>query len=1051
VSAVAHATWGADRRLHLWAEDRGTRSSGKGLRTRTGSPAHPFAASRFEIPQSEGQARSIEAGRPGLELELPAAGDLPRPSWDAVDPGIAVETHPSARWWLPTAPLGAWDALRLLARVPEGEAPGVGLSVRFFSRVTILAIELVARGRFLPWIEGDDNGKDTVRVIWQPAHGAADVGRISTLAGAMPGVCLAGRDDLHNAPDGRRRAVGEVLGELVNAFVREAAEPLAMPGGQHWLAMALRGIPLQAREAVRTGQVFQKWALAVRPAEGPFRVLFRLSEPGRPVVEGEPGRPGVEGAPGRPGVEGAPGRSPSTRSSELEVGQQETWRLELLMGAREDPSVVVPARDMWSDPAALRSVAGADPEEALLLELDRASRLYPPLDAVLEQATPSVLDLDTAGAHAFLGEGAPLLADAGYTVLLPAWWRRRRRLGLRLRVRARSSAARPGVGPGLGTETLVDYDWRVAVGDADLTEAELDHLARLKQGLVRVRGEWVEIGPGELDATLRAIRTSAGGGARPLLTVADVIGTALGILRAPGDLEVTGVTADGWLGAILGGDDGTAPAPIPAPPGFDGRLRSYQERGLGWMSFLDRLGFGGILADEMGLGKTAQLLALLVAEVSNVPAQEQLGPTLVVCPMSVVGNWQREASRFAPGLRVHVHHGAGRGGGQELAAAVRDADLVITTYTLAARDQHLLETIPWRRIVLDEAQEIKNSDTAQSRAVRSLRAPSRFALTGTPIENRLTELWTIMDFANPGLLGTEAAFRARYSLPIERYGDERAADRLHRLTTPFVLRRVKTDRTIAPDLPDKIELTTPCGLTREQATLYQAVVDELMPGIERETDETSYRGKVLLAILRLKQVCNHPALFLGDGSSLRGRSGKLERLEEILDQVLASGERALLFTQFTEWAERLVPYLRDRFGREVLYLHGGLPRLSRDELVMGFEAGRAPIFVLSLKAGGKGLNLVAANHVIHFDRWWNPAVEDQASDRAYRIGQTRDVVVRTFVATGTLEEKVAEMLAAKRDLATRIVRSGERAFTEMSARELRQVLTLASDAVVEDT
>jgi non-specific serine/threonine protein kinase len=345
--------------------------------------------------------------------------------------------------------------------------------------------------------------------------------------------------------------------------------------------------------------------------------------------------------------------------------------------------------------------------------------------------------------------------------------------------------------------------------------------------------------------------------------------------------------------------------------------------------------------------------------------------------------------------------------------------------------------------VLDEAQEIKNSDTEQSRAARAIRAPSRFALTGTPVENRLTELWTIMEFANPGLLGSEAAFRNRFSIPIERWHDEAAAERLRRISAPFVLRRVKTDRSILPDLPAKLEFAVSCTLTREQATLYQSIVDDLVPDLEGTADEGEYRGKVLRAILRLKQVCNHPALLLADGSPLAGRSGKLARLEETLDTIVDAGERALVFTQFAEWGERLVPYLRERFGREVLFLHGGTPRRSRDELVARFETGTVPIFVLSLKAGGKGLNLVAANHVLHYDRWWNPAVEDQASDRAYRIGQTRDVQVRTFVAAGTLEEHIAEMLAGKRDLAARIVRAGERAFTDLSPAELRDVLTLS--------
>ncbi len=831
----------------------------------------------------------------------------------------------------------------------------------------------------------------------------------------MPAACLAADAAVADF-ETARRAVRDVLDEFVDALVVQQAADLDTT---RWA----RDRSIRAALA--------RWREAVRPRTGPYRTLFRLREPGR--AADEPHEPRADDA--------APATEPA-----------DAWSLEVLVGARDDPSLVLPAALVWTDPGPLRAASSADPEEALLADLGRASRLHPPLADLLDAAEPASIDLDTKAAHEFLREGAPVLVDAGFSVLLPAWWRnRRRRLGLRLRVRGeRVAAPRGGIEQGVGVNAIVDYDWRVAMGDTELSEEELSALANAKGGLVRVRGEWVEVERGEIAATLRAIAESERGGARPALTIAEILRATAGLETGPGGLQVTGVTAEGWIGGILDPSTTSPPAPIPAPPGFRAELRGYQERGVGWLAYLDRLGLGGILADDMGLGKTVQLLALLVAEQQNVPAPERFGPTLLICPMSLVGNWQREAARFAPSLRVHVHHGGDRLDAAGLATALRDIDLVLTTYALVARDRDALSTMDWGRVVLDEAQEIKNSGTAQSRAARGLRAPSRFALTGTPIENRLGELWTVMDFANPGLLGSEENFHRRFGIPIERWGDDEAAERLRRITAPFVLRRVKSDRAIAPELPDKIEFAESCNLTREQASLYQAVVDDLLPGIEGEEDDQAYRGKVLRAILRLKQVCNHPALFLGDGSPLRGRSGKLDRLEEVIDNVLGNGERALVFTQFTEWGERLVPYLRTRFGREVLYLHGGMARTARDAAVRKFEGGSVPIFVLSLKAGGKGLNLVAANHVLHYDRWWNPAVEDQASDRAYRIGQTRDVQVRTFVATGTLEEKIADMLAAKRDLAAKVIRAGERAFTELSTDELRAVLALGADAVAED-
>jgi SNF2 family DNA or RNA helicase len=418
--------------------------------------------------------------------------------------------------------------------------------------------------------------------------------------------------------------------------------------------------------------------------------------------------------------------------------------------------------------------------------------------------------------------------------------------------------------------------------------------------------------------------------------------------------------------------------------------------------------------------------------------------------MSLVGNWQREAERFLPGLRVHVHHGSGRLAGAELVAALEAADLVITTYGLAAREVTALAGVGWRRVVCDEAQNIKNSSTRQARAVRAIPAAARVALTGTPVENHLAELWSIMEFTNPGLLGSAESFRSRYAVPIERHGDEDATATLKRLTGPFILRRLKTDRSVIADLPDKLEMKVWCNLTAEQATLYQATVEEMLARIEAAEEGIERRGLVLATMARLKQVCNHPAHLLGDGSALAGRSGKLARLEEICEEVLAEGERALCFTQYAEFGAMLEPYLAARLGCPVLYLHGGTSKRQRDLLVAQFQdSGEPGVFLLSLKAGGTGLNLTAANHVIHVDRWWNPAVEDQATDRAFRIGQSKNVQVRKFVCVGTLEERIDAMIEQKKALAERIVGTGEAWLTEMSVAQLRDVISLSPEAVSE--
>ncbi len=519
-----------------------------------------------------------------------------------------------------------------------------------------------------------------------------------------------------------------------------------------------------------------------------------------------------------------------------------------------------------------------------------------------------------------------------------------------------------------------------------------------------------------------------------------------GSLAAGRDPAPVDVVASGWLGRLLDDALGATVAPVPTPAGFDGNLRPYQERGVGWLTFLGRLGLGACLADDMGLGKTAQVIAAILADQAG-------GPTLVICPVSVLGNWQRELARFAPSLSVLAHHGTGRFGGDHDESFARRAgahDVVVTTYSLVARDIEELSAVRWARLVLDEAQQIKNPVTKQARAVHRLGADRRVALTGTPVENRLTELWSIMQALNPGLLGSARAFRDRFVTPIEVDGDPEATTALRRAVGPFLLRRVKSDRSIIADLPDKVETTDRCALTREQLTLYQAVVDDLLAAAEG-TEGIDRRGAVLAGLTKLKQVCNHPAHLLGDGSGLAGRSGKLTRVEEILEELLAVGDRALCFTQYKAWGDRLVPYLAGRFGVEVAWLHGSVTRRRRDGMVARFQSeDGAPVLVVSLKAGGTGLNLTAASHVIHLDRWWNPAVEDQATDRAYRIGQQRNVMVHKLVTRGTLEERIDELIASKRALAESVVTAGEEWLTELSTEALRQMVALGDDVEVQD-
>ena len=589
---------------------------------------------------------------------------------------------------------------------------------------------------------------------------------------------------------------------------------------------------------------------------------------------------------------------------------------------------------------------------------------------------------------------------------------------------------------------VVSVDWKLALGGEPLTQSELEELARLKAPLVRVRGQWVEMTGDDIRAAMEMWKRK--GPTRT--TVGGVIRMALGADAAPGELALEEVSGDGWAGELLERLQGRrALSEEPVPESFTGTLRPYQIRGYSWLAFLKELGLGGCLADDMGLGKTVQALALVLRD----RARGEKRPVLLVCPTSVVGNWEREAARFAPDLPVLVHHGVGRSRGPAFARAAEKHALVVSSYSLLHRDESHLGSIQWAGVILDEAQNIKNPETRQARAARSLQADYRLALTGTPVENHVGDLWSIMEFLNPGLLGTQSAFRSRFFLPIQVHRDREAADRLRRITSPFLLRRMKTDRSIIADLPAKLEMKVFTGLTREQASLYRAVVKEAEEGLEG-AEGIQRKGLVLATISKLKQVCNHPAQFLGDGSAAAGRSGKLARLTEMLEEALSVDDRALVFTQFAKMGEILKRHLQELLGREVPFLHGGVAKKRRDRMVEEFQdPGGPPVFLLSLKAGGTGLNLTRANHVFHFDRWWNPAVEDQATDRAFRIGQSREVQVHKFLCAGTLEEAIDDMIEAKKGVAARVVGTGEGWLTELSNDELRKVFALRAEAMGE--
>ncbi|WP_455006675.1 DEAD/DEAH box helicase, partial [Corynebacterium propinquum] len=565
--------------------------------------------------------------------------------------------------------------------------------------------------------------------------------------------------------------------------------------------------------------------------------------------------------------------------------------------------------------------------------------------------------------------------------------------------------------------------------DADELSAEAE---RLRQAY----NDAVKNSAGAADADGAA---DEGGFTAQEVTVGDLRELALQSM-ADEPIEFTG---SNWHASLLGGMETPAPQRVEIPETVHAQLRDYQRRGVDWMYWMSRNNLGAVLADDMGLGKTLQLLSLTAIEKHR---EQSTGPTLVVAPTSVVGNWAREAAKFVPSLRVLVHHGSQRATGDEFVRAATERDLVITSYGTVSRDFSALGRIEWDRVVLDEAQAIKNSSTRASKSVRSLPSRHRIALTGTPVENRLSEMRSIVDFTNPGVLGSASFFRHHFAKPIERDNDEALTDRLRRLTAPFILRRLKTDPAIIDDLPEKTEEVLTVTLSDEQAALYKALVDDVQRQLETKDKGMARRGMVLASLTRMKQICNHPAHYLGDGSpvTLKGqhRSGKIEKLMELVDHAVQSGQRMLVFTQYRAFGEILQPYLSEQLGESVPFLHGGVPQQKRDRLVSDFQADDGPaVMILSLKAGGTGLNLTAASMVVHMDRWWNPAVENQATDRAFRIGQQKNVAVYKMISAGTMEESIQDILDGKTHLAGAIVGEGEGWITELDPQQLAELMS----------
>ncbi|NHN35277.1 DEAD/DEAH box helicase [Paenibacillus agricola] len=752
--------------------------------------------------------------------------------------------------------------------------------------------------------------------------------------------------------------------------------------------------------------------------------------------------------------------------------EQYDWQLRLVLQDKSEGSILVPMR-LTADGQA----SGEWPSDWSPYIRERA----PGWAARLAAALPSrnrggvffAEPLTDDAAWRFLTADSRQLLNDGWNVMLPGWWEAASKRKPRLRAQVAPEAGGSGSnGKSLfGLGALVDFDWRIALGDTELNEAEFAELLSRKDKLIRFRGEWVYLDPALLEQIRRLMESVD---PQEGLSLQDVLQLHLLNDLEPGKPSEPGLATGKSTGEQTEETEARIKLEVElnshllellrqmgqpsdlqelaVPEGLRAELRGYQREGFTWLSFLRKFGLGACLADDMGLGKTIQFITYLLHHQA-----ESASPALLICPTSVLGNWQKELARFAPDLKVWLHYGKGRLHGDALSAVLSDTDIVITSYATALLDQETLQETLWSSLCLDEAQNIKNAQNKQSIAVRSLKSRHRIAMTGTPIENRLSELWSIYDFLNPGYLGTQRGFQHRFAIPIEKHQDQVLTSQLQKLIKPFMLRRKKNDPAIQLDLPEKQEMKVYMNLTSEQGALYEQVVKDLMEKM-KNLEGMERKGAILAVLTQLKQLCNHPALLMKEAlpsaemllheeyrEAFITRSAKLERIVAMVSELREAGDSCLIFTQYIGMGRMLADVLGVQQGEPVLYLNGSTPKVERDRMIEAFQAtdGTGPgIFILSLKAGGVGLNLTAANHVFHYDRWWNPAVENQATDRAYRMGQKRNVQVHKFISLGTLEEKIDEMLESKMSLSDNVISTSESWITELSNEGLRDLFAL---------
>lgn len=1063
--AILHGTWVTNHQnsyFFIWGEI--WRSSQVHTEVPAEISLHPLAMTSGELNewletsnlsianliQTNTTNKQIIKGKPATEIKLPIHSQIISLPTDFVESNkselttispvysVGVDINYSSSqylhpWKIEGFCLTPALAIQFISSLPlspnDSKAALLGADIHFWVHIFRWHLDLISRCKLLPNIEKKDSN---LIAKWQVLlDSAIDVTRLEKFASKMPLACRTYQQNTENLAIDLPLLPQELILSFLNHITdhqlrlmvgsQSPLEPRIMMSLPTVLQQWLKGLihennnennTINGAGGERLKTTLKAWTLPLQyqlTGKTLFRTCFQLIPP---------------------------------------ENQEPNWTLKYFLQAVDNPEFLIEAAIIWQQPVeklVYQNRTIEQPQETFLRGLGLASRLYPIITSSLETASPEFCHLTPTEAYEFIKAIIWRFEDSGLGVILPSSLANREgwanRLGLKI------SAESPQQKSGrLGLQSLLNFQWQLAIGGQTISKTEFDKLVKLNSPLVEINGEWVELRPQDIK-TAQTFFTSRK--EQMSLSLEDALRISKGDTQIIEKLPVVSFEASGALAELIGAlTNNQEIQTLPTPVNFTGQLRPYQERGVAWLAFLERWGLGACLADDMGLGKTIQFIAFILhLKEENVLEK----PTLLVCPTSVMGNWQKEVKKFAPSLKVLEYHGDKRPKGKAFTETVNKHDLVITSYSLIHRDIKLLKTVEWQIIVLDEAQNVKNSESKQSQAVRQLETTFRIALTGTPVENRLQELWSILDFLNPGYLGNKQFFQRRFAMPIEKYGDTASLNQLRSLVQPFILRRLKSDKDIIQDLPEKQEMTVFCGLNSAQATIYQQLVDQSLVEIE-SAEGLQRRGMILGLLVKLKQICNHPAQYLKLATLEKHHSAKLQRLEEMLDEVVAEGNRALIFTQFAEWGKLLKPYLEKKLGREIFFLYGSTSKKQREEMIDRFQHDPQgpPIMILSLKAGGVGLNLTRANHVFHFDRWWNPAVENQATDRVFRIGQTRNVQVHKFVCTGTLEEKINDMIESKKQLAEQVVGAGEDWLTEMDTDQLRNLLILDRHAIIEE-